>query len=76
MPSLLPTYANITGSAKIDLAPGLGQQLQDQVTDETDEQKKKRWKLLQQQSSGITSTDSGSALGGLAAPALFGSYGR
>lgn len=76
MPSLLTPYANITGSAKIDLAPGLGQQLQDQVTGETDEERRKRLKLLQQNSNGITSTGSGSALGGLAAPALFGSYGR
>lgn len=76
MPSAFLDNVGITGSAKMDLAPGLGQDLSNQVADETDEQRKKRLKLLQQQQGGLTSTQSGSALGGLAVPALFGSYGR
>lgn len=75
MASLLPTLAGITGNAKADLGFG-GQDLSNQVQDETDEERKKRLKLLSQQSNGTTSTGTGSIFGGLAAPALFGNYGR
>lgn len=63
------TFTNLTGTATADLAGGFGgDQLQSDLTDE----EKKRRKLLQQQGS----MTSGSALGGLSVPALFGNYGR
>lgn len=66
--------AGFSGRSSSDLFGG--QQLQDQVNQETDEQRRKRLKLMQQQSGGVTATQSGSVLGGLSVPALFGNYGR
>lgn len=69
------SLSSFTGSAATDLGFG-GSTLADQVQGETDEERKKRLKLLQQQQSGVTATGSGSAFGGLAVPALFGNYSR
>lgn len=77
MPNAFLADMTLTGSAKADLAGGFGgQQLQNQVQDETDEERKKRLKLISQQQGGNTALNAGSIFGGLAAPALFGNYGR
>jgi hypothetical protein len=71
MPNAFSSYAGITGSALTDLAGGFGgDQLRDQSIQETDEERKKRLRMLRMESG------SGSALGSLGAQALFGSYGR
>ena len=69
----IPGLSGYSGAAAADLGYG-GSNLADQVAGETDEERKKRLKLLQERSPGVSSTQSGSVFGGLAVPALFGNY--
>lgn len=75
MANAFSSFMNITGNATADLAGGFGAGAQyggDQLQNDLTDEEKKRRKLLQQQGS----MTSGSALGGLSVPALFGNYGR